>query len=100
MEQGNLTPDEVVEYRNFCAGWLYRLNEHYGKLTSESAKWLVANAEKHKSHAAAERAWEATDRGQLQTKLKYQIRGIEHIQEALHTNWFLLNREYKEAQHG
>lgn len=97
IEQGNLSPNEVSEYRNFCAVWLFRLNTEYGALVSESAQWQVAKGDEFKSQAACERAWEATEKGQRQTALKYQIRGVEHIQDALETNWFLLNRELKEA---
>lgn len=96
IEQGSLTPDDIVEYRNFCAVWLFRLNEEYGQLSSKAALWQTAHDEKYKSHAARERAWEASEDGQKQTTLKYEIRGIEHIQDALATNWFLLNREWKE----
>lgn len=96
IEEGNLTADEIVEHRNFCSVWLFRLNEEYGRLTSQAALWQTGNEENYKSQAACERAWEATDDGQRQTKLKYQIKGIEHIQDALETNWFLLSREWKE----
>lgn len=97
MERGGLTPDEISAYRNHCAGWLFTLNTQYGELVALSALWITANRENYKSHAECERAWEAREEGQKQIKLKYQIKGIEHIQDALETNWFLLNRERKEA---
>jgi len=96
IDQGNLTGDEIVEFRNFCAIWLFRFNEEYGQLAGKAALWQTGNEEAYKSQAACERAWEATEDGQKQIKLKYQIRAIEHIQDALETNWFLVTREWKE----
>lgn len=97
LEEGNLTENEIVEFKNFCAVWLYRINEQYGQLCSNAALWQTAHREDYKSQAECERAWQATQDGQNQTKFKYQIRAIEYISETLSTNWFLKQREWKEA---
>ena len=64
MEAGLVSDTNIAEYRNFCAVWLFRYNEEYGRLASESAVWQTEHSEEYKSQAACERAWEATEKGQ------------------------------------
>jgi len=97
VSEGNLGGDEIAHYRNFCASWLFRFNTEYGELVASGAMWQTANQEKHKSQASCERAWQATPEGQKEIRLKYKIRGIEHINDALLTNHMLLQRELKEV---
>lgn len=97
MASGSLDENTIDTYRRYCASWLFTLNEQYGRCLAEAAQWLTLNRENYKSYAEAERAWEATERGQLQIKSKYQIRGIEAIVDALTATWFLRQREWKES---
>lgn len=97
IELGNLTPDEVDDFRNHIAVWLFRYYEEYGEVSSQGALWLTANRDKYKSQAEAERAWDATDRGQRQTLVKNLIKGVEHIQDVLTSQHFQLTRAMKEA---
>lgn len=97
MASDSLTETEIDEYRRYCASWLFTLNEQYGRCLAEAAQWLTLNRENYKSYAEAERAWEATERGQLQIKSKYQIRGIEALVDALEGTYWLRSREWKEA---
>lgn len=95
MREGNMTPDEIADSRVFIGTWLYTFNVRYGKASALSAVWITANREKYKSHAECERAWEATEKGQEEIRLKYDIRALEAIQDALETAWFLAQREWK-----
>lgn len=95
MEQGLVSPINIVGYRNHIASCLYHLHIEYGQVKSQAALWLTANRDKFKSQAECERAWEAGTRGQRQIALKHEIEALGHIQESLATNWFLLNREAK-----
>lgn len=97
LETGNLHGDTIVAYRNFCAAWLARFNTEYGELVAKSALWQTAQREKYKSMAECERAWQATDDGQREISLKYQIKSIEHISDGLLTNHLHLQREMKDA---
>lgn len=97
IEQGNLAPNEVDEYRNYCAVWLFRYYEEYGELNAQAALWLTANRDKFKSQAEAERAWDAQDRGQRKLKLKGVIQGMEGLQDVLTSQHFQLTRAMKET---
>jgi hypothetical protein len=93
MEKGLMPPEEVAEARNYCAALVYRYNSQYGQAEAQRATWVVSHQGGYNSLSAAERAWEATEDGQTQIALKYKIRGIDVINDALATNWFLHNRE-------
>lgn len=95
LEKGLMPPEQVVEARNYVASLLYKHNIEYGKLSASCAQWIISEQEKFKSHAAVERAWEASEDGQKMVRAKYAIRALEHISESLATNWFLYNREAK-----
>lgn len=97
IEDGDLTPSEVDNYRNYCAVWLFRYYEEYGKVSSQAALWLTANRENYKSQAEAERAWDSTEQGQRQTLVKNLIKGVEHIQDVLTSQHFQLTRALKET---
>ena len=93
IEQGGLTGDEIASYRNFCAVWLYRFYEEVGNLGAKAAFWMTANRENYKSQAECERAWDATEEGQTLIKKKNTIKGLEHVQEVLTSQWFAINKE-------
>ncbi|RJQ33863.1 hypothetical protein C4568_03620 [Candidatus Parcubacteria bacterium] len=95
VEQGGLSGDEIASYRNFCAVWLYRFYEEVGNLSAKAAVWMTANRENYKSQAECERAWDATEEGQTLTRKKNTIKGLEHIQEVLTSQHFMLTKELK-----
>lgn len=99
LSENNLTPDEIAHFRSFCAAWLFRLYETYGKLVSEGAGWQTdrRSSPDYKSQAERERAWYATEEGQEETTLKYRIRGVEAMQDVLTSLYYQANREMKLA---
>lgn len=97
LELGQLGGAEIADYRNYCAAWLARFNREYGELVATGAGWITANRDNYKSHAECERAWQATPQGAREIELKYQIRALEHVSDALLTNHMLLQREYKDS---
>lgn len=96
LKLGIDSPELVSRYMSFLAGWMYTLHSQYGKLKAEAAEWLTRNRDKYKSYAECERAWDATEDGKLLIKLKHRIQGIEHLQDALKSQHFLLNREWRD----
>lgn len=97
LEQGSLTGDEIAEFRSFCAAWLFRYYEQYGKCLSFGARWKTGTRERYKSMAECERAYEATDEGKKEIRLKCRIKGVEAVQEVLTSLWFQVNKEAREA---
>lgn len=97
IASGPLSETEIDEMRRFCASFLFTLNELLGKLTAEAALWLTEHRSEYKSYAEAERAWEAKKHGQEMILIKYRIRGVEALSDALEGAWFLRQREWKEA---
>lgn len=97
LQQGNLTPDEIAEFRSFVAVWLYRYYEEKGTLSAKAALWMTAQRSEYKSQAECERAWDATEDGQKLILKSNVIKGLEHIQEVLTSAWFAVNKEYQIA---
>jgi hypothetical protein len=95
LEKGNLSPEEVKDAIGYCSAILARSYFTAGSLAAEASQWIVAKGDQYKSLAATERAWEATEQGQKEIKLKHRIKGVEAIREALTTNWFFFNRDAK-----
>jgi hypothetical protein len=95
MNKGLLTVHEIGDARNYLAAQYTRRCHKQGVLASQRATWTVANMEKYKSHAACERAWEATEAGQALIELEYANKGIQAVIEALTSNYYILNNEAK-----
>lgn len=95
MEAGNMTPREVSEARNLVAACLSRMRWEMGVLAAKRAKAVDQFRPNYKSLAETERAWEATELGQVEAQLHHQIKALEGMFSALETNWFLLQGEAK-----
>jgi hypothetical protein len=67
-------------------------------MEAEQALWCAANRSEYKSQAECERAFDAQEEGQVLIKKKNLIKGLEHIQEVLTSQWFALTREQKIAE--
>ena len=93
IEEGNMTPREISDARNFVAAWLSRMRFEMGRLAAQRAKNVDHFRPNYRSLAETERAWEATELGQSEAALHHQIRALEGIFSALETNWFLLTHE-------
>lgn len=98
LREGNLAPDEITSYRQFCAGSLYRMYEQYGKCLSFGAEWMTEHRKDHGSQAETERAYAASDAGKEETTLKYRIKGVEAIESVLTSLYFQANKEMKLAE--
>lgn len=97
LRDGNLTPDEIKDFRSYCAGMLYRMYEEYGRALSFGAEWVTENRKNHGSQAETERAYLSTEAGKKETTLKYEIRGVEAMSEVLTSLHFQTNREMQLA---
>jgi len=95
MEDGNMTPRDISDARNFVAAWLSRMRFEMGRLAAQRAKSVDHFRPNYRSLAETERAWEATELGQSEAELHHQIKALEGIFTALETNWFLLTHEAK-----
>lgn len=93
MERGDMTPREISDGRNRIGAELARLRWRYGQLVAKRAKYVSARRDNYKSMAETERAWEATDEGQIELQMHHQIKALEGLLSALETNWFLLQGE-------
>lgn len=98
LAENNLTPDEIADFRSYCASWLFRLYEQYGRLVSSGAAWQTEKRDGYKSQAETERAWLATEEGNAETETKYRIRGVEAMQDVLTSLYYQTNREMRIAQ--
>lgn len=97
LQKDDLSESEIDQYRRFCGAWIFTLNTEYGNLIARMAIWLTMHRGEYKSQAEAERAFEATKDGQRMIKVKYRIRAVEALSEALTSAWFLKQREWKET---
>lgn len=97
IEQGNLSPSEITEYRGFCATWLFRYYEMRGKLKAERALWQTANRNSYKSMAECERAWDSIESGQELLKITETVNGLERVSEFLTSLYFQTNKEMQLA---
>jgi hypothetical protein len=61
-------------------------------LAVKPAKWLTIRGGKN-SDAAADREREATDLGQRETQLKWELRGIERLSSAIATKLRVIEGE-------
>lgn len=93
--EGNLHGEEIADYRNYIAVMLARLYAEYGDAKSYGAAWTTEHRNEYKSQAECERAYEATEEGKKETRLKYAIRAYESVQEVLTSAWFAITREEK-----
>lgn len=97
LKQGNLLPDEIAEYRQFCAGQLFFFYEQYGKCLSFGAEWMTENRKDYGSQAETERAYAASGPGKEETTLKYKIKGVEALESVLTSLHFQTNKEMQLA---
>lgn len=87
------TPHELTEI-------LMRLSADFGKksdelgeiLTLKASRWIELRKE-NKSDTATERAWQATDEGIKETKLKLDLKSLEKKMSAIKTHLKVLSDE-------
>lgn len=83
MTGEGLTPRQIVSFRTYLSA-LYSLKgaEMQKILAVKPRVWLQIRDGK-KSDTAAERAWQAMEAGLLETKLKWDLKRIEKLLNAL-----------------
>lgn len=97
LKEGNLTPDEITDFRQKCSGELYFMYAEYAKCLSFGAEWMTKHREAYKSQAECERAYAASGPGKEETALKYKIRGVEALETVLTSLYFQTNKEMQMA---
>lgn len=95
METGDMTPKEISDGRARISAELARMYWRYGRLAAQRAKFVVNSKGSYKTMAETERVWEATENGQIDTQLKYEIKGLEALLDGLETMWFNVQNEAK-----
>lgn len=95
VEAGGMTPRQISDSRNLIAAHLARMRYNYGRLVANRAKWVAEHKGNYKSLTESERVYDASDTGQREIHLKYEIAALDGLQDALATNWFLIQGEAK-----
>lgn len=93
MEKVELSPRQVADYRVYLAA-LYSLRaaEIQSILAVKPPLWLQLRVEKN-SDAATDRLWETTDKGQREIQLKWELRRIEKLSNALGSKLRIMEAE-------
>lgn len=93
MLSGQLTPEQVSNFRVFLSA-LYSLREgEHDKIRGAYPETWLKIREGKSSDRAADREWEATDLGRLETRLTSEKRRIDKLIQALATKWKALEGE-------
>lgn len=95
IETGDLSPKQVADFESLLSGWYARKRVQYGQLEALSVRYFVENRSSHKTVAEVERAWQATDYGQSEIRLKRECEAIDRLIGAVRTQWFLGQGEAK-----
>jgi hypothetical protein len=90
---GEPIPGRLADYRVFLAA-LYSLRaaEMQTILAVKPGKWLDIRGEKN-SDKATDREWQATEEGQRETQLKWELRRIERLSSAIATKLRVMEGE-------
>jgi len=93
MAGQGLSPGQLADYRVYLAA-LYSLRaaEMQDILAVKPGKWLDIRGEKN-SDKATDREWQATDLGQRETQLKWELRRIDKLSSAAATKLRIMEVE-------
>src|SRR5436305_1457109 len=83
MAGDSLAPRQLADFRIFLAAlYSLRASEMQSILAVKPSAWLDMRGEKN-SDKATDREWQATEKGQRETWLKWEIRRIDKLSGAL-----------------
>jgi hypothetical protein len=83
MAGDSLIPGRVADYRVYLAAiYSLRASEMQNILGQKPRLWLAIREQK-KSDTAADREWEATDLGQLEMHIKWELKRLDKLSSAL-----------------
>lgn len=95
MELGTATPEQLAQYRVVLSGVYARMSDQLANLEADKAKkWLIMRKD-YKSDKATDRAWDATDDGQLEIHLRSKMRKIDKMSTSIASLLYVKGREAK-----
>jgi hypothetical protein len=93
MAGDTLVPGRLADYRVFLAAlYSLRATEMQQILAVKPAIWLDIRADKN-SDKATDREWHATEKGQRETQLKWELRRIDKLSSALASKLRIMEAE-------
>lgn len=95
MANETVAPGQLANFRVFLAAhYSLKATEMQRILAVKPGKWLDLRGEKN-SDKAADREWQATDLGQKETQLKWDLKRIEKLTSALASKLRVMEGEAK-----
>lgn len=86
MRDNTLSPHEMAEARTILSGEMSFLTGKLMGVLSEKPFYFIKHRQSYSSDTACERAWEATEQGLEELRLKMTIKSYERMMSALKTS--------------